>query len=164
VTEIRGFRAVEFYAGNLYVLDPRDNQVWRYYPTASGYDSERKGILEPTTLKDSVALSIDGDVYLLETSGRIRKFSAGREVPFAQDGLDRPLLNATALHASRANKWIYVADAGNRRIVAFDKEGHYQRQFTVEAYGAPRALFVDEGNRVIYFADQTHVFAGTLPD
>jgi hypothetical protein len=162
--DLKGFRAADFYGGNLYVLDPQDSQIWRYLPTYNGFDSERKGILDNVSLKDAVAFSIDGDIYVLEGSGKIRKFSLGREQPFGQAGLDRPLDKATALYAGRQNKHVYVADGGNRRIVVFDKYGDYQRQYPLEHLETVRAVYADEPNRLLYFADGQRVYAATLPD
>jgi hypothetical protein len=162
--DLASFRAVDFYQGNLYVLDPRESQIWRYLPTFNGYDSERKGWLDNVDIHDAITMSIDGDIFILEASGRVRHFSQGRELPFALDGLDRPLLEPTGLYAGRPNKSLYIADTGNRRIVQLDKDGHYLRQFPLDSLNTLRGLYVDEPHHLVYFADSQKVYAATLPD
>ena len=36
--------------GNLYLLDVKSNQVWRYLPGEGGFDSERTGLLDQANL------------------------------------------------------------------------------------------------------------------
>ena len=59
-------------AGNLYVLDRGENQVWRYLPSQGGFDSERAASMARTS--PSGGLAVAQDVYLLDANAGVRRF------------------------------------------------------------------------------------------
>jgi hypothetical protein len=157
-------QAARGFGGNLYVLDPRANQVWRYVPTDNGFDSERRGALPSLDLRDAVDLLVDGDVYVLLRTGRVLKVVSGRSVPFSLDGLDRPMTNATALAGGGANRHLYVADPGNRRIAVFDKaSGRFVRQLTLDDLPPVHSLWVDEAAGRLLLVTDSQVYSAPLP-
>ena len=159
------FRAARGFNGNLYVLDSAAEQVWRYIPTSNGYDSEPRGILEGAQIRDGVDLAVDGNVYVLTASGTVWQFSGEAPKAFRQGKMDRPLASPAALFASPSTKYVYVADRGNGRIVAFDKEGEFRFQVKGEALEGVQGLHVDEGQGRLYFASGQRIFVAaiTLP-
>ncbi len=146
---LRAPQAVETYydAPNLYlyVLDPAENVIKKFQATADGSYTdapEDYRLTDPTiTLRDGVDLAIDGSIYVLLKNGEIVKLFQGKEVDFPQEGLDQPLSNPVAIAISRPDDMskgsVYVADAGNQRIVEFDKAGHFSRQFRPAADKLP---------------------------
>ncbi len=150
--------------GNLYVLDPTANQVWRYYPTENGYDSEMKGILDSCDLKEAVDSAIDGSVYVLLHSGAVLKFTLGRLEDFAQGGIDKPLSTPNAIFCTPDNVFIYVVDAGNQRIVAFRRDGQFQQQLVSEHFGRLQNIFVDENKGRIYVLSDNKLYIASLPE
>ncbi|MBI2911551.1 MAG: hypothetical protein HYY05_05360 [Chloroflexi bacterium] len=138
------FTSAVGFSGNLYVLDPAAHQVWRYFPTEGGYDSEMRGLLESADLTGAVDFAMDGSIYILFGDGRLQRYLVGRQQPFPQDGLDRPLQDATAIYTSSATRSVYVIDRGNRRVVVFDKEGGFRQQLTDQALDKATDLVVDE--------------------
>jgi hypothetical protein len=150
--------------GNLYVLDSRANQVWRYYPTENGYDSEMKGILDSCDLGEAVDSAIDGSVYVLLHSGAILKFTLGRLEDFPQRGIDKPLSTPNAIFCTLDNVFIYVVDAGNQRIVAFRRDGKFQQQLVSEHFGRLQNIFVDENKGRIYVLSDNKLYIASLPE
>lgn len=161
--EWSSFKGALGYNGNLYVLDPRASQVWRYIPTATGYDSERRGILENATIPEALDIAIDGGVYILGSNGTIWKFIEGIQQRFSQAGLDKPLQNPTSLYTSATARYIYVVDSGNRRIVLFNKNGTFYRQYTNEAFDNLRGVYADEEKARMYILNGKKVYLATIP-
>ena len=162
--EWASFQAAEGFAGSLYILDPKASQVWRYLPTDRGFDSERRAMLPSLDLRDAVDLAVDGDVYVLVRTGKVLKFSSGRAQPFSMDGLDKPMLNPVSLFSNPASKAVYVSDAGNKRILAFEKEtGKFLRQFPVPQLPQIHCLWVDEERSIIYLVADTRLYSATMP-
>jgi len=158
------FQTAAGFEGNLYILDPKASQVWRYVPTDNGFDSERRAALPSVDLRDALDLVIDGDVYLLLRDGKVLKFSNGRPHPFSQDGLDRPLLRPVALFADPATKALYVADAGNNRIVVFNKaDGKFLRQYLLPDATAVYDLWVDEGQGTLLMVGDARLYMAKMP-
>ncbi|MCS7003222.1 MAG: hypothetical protein NZ518_10280, partial [Dehalococcoidia bacterium] len=105
--------AIKTYAGSLYVLDPKSNQIWRYLQTAAGFDSEAKGILDGANIRDARDFAIDGAVYVLTESGRIVRVSGGAVSEFDLKTLDKPFNQPIGIVTGVTAKFIYVADPNN---------------------------------------------------
>ena len=46
IDQLGSVDAIATSGGNLYVLDVKENQVWRYLPGQGGFDSERTALLD----------------------------------------------------------------------------------------------------------------------
>jgi hypothetical protein len=156
-------QAIRGYVGNLYILDPKANQVWRYLPNWSGYDTEMKGILEGAQIGDARDFAIDGNIYVLTESGRVWKFVEGVGAEFDLRALDKPLNRPTAIVTGATARGVYVADPNNQRIVVFDKEGRFQRQLVSESFSGLTALAVDEALGKFWFIAGKKLYWAPLP-
>lgn len=166
-------RAVSSYFGNFYVMDTQAQSIKRYLPTVDGYSAPPEEYFLPgveVDLTGAVDMAIDGDVYVLYGSGQIRKFRAGEPVEFALSGLDAPLSNPTAIYTApdELAQYIYVADAGNQRIVQFSKQGVFLRQFKPRAGEATvfdklQAIFVDEIGGKMYILNGNDLYGANVP-
>ena len=159
------------YFGNFYLLDSQANQIFKYLPTADG------GYSNPPTawfqidvdLTGVVDMTIDGYIYLLYADGRILKFMGGELAPFEQTELDEPLRGPTAIFTSpdEETKFLYVADAGNGRIVQFSKEGQFIRQFKAAEAGVLNQLksfHVDEIGSKFYILSGNTLYMANIPE
>lgn len=176
---LRAPQAMEMYydAPNLYlyVLDPAESVIKKFQAMADGYTDapEDYRLTDPTiTLRDGVDLAIDGSIYVLLKNGEIVKLFQGKEVDFPQDGLDQPLSNPVAIAISQPDDMkkgsVYVADAGNQRIVEFDKAGSFVRQFRPAPDKPPfddlRDLVVDSRASRLILLNGTTLYFINLPD
>ncbi|GAI87810.1 unnamed protein product [marine sediment metagenome] len=110
------------------------------------------------TLAD-VALSLYAD-------GRILKFLGGQPAPFELVGLYEPLRNPTALFTNEEANSLYVADAGNKRIVQLTKEGRFLRQFQAgegEAFDQLKGFFASETYHRLYFVSGNKLCVTNMP-
>ncbi len=163
-SEWGSFQAAAGFLGNLYILDPKASQVWRYTPTDTGFDTERRPVLPSVDLRDAVDLAVDGDVYVLFRTGRILKFSGARLQGFTLDGLDQPLSSQGSLFTTATHKYLYAVDQGNRRIAVFDKgDGRFLRQYPTAELGSVHSLWADEPSGRAYLATDAKVYQATLP-
>ncbi|MCB0099153.1 MAG: hypothetical protein KDE46_25650, partial [Caldilineaceae bacterium] len=68
---------------------------------------------------------------------------------------------------NQENSAVYIADAGQERILVFDKEGSYKRQLQA-AEGNPlrdlSGIFVDDATQTIYILTQSALYQHPLPE
>jgi hypothetical protein len=157
------------YMGNLYLADPGANQVWKYTPTANGYEGEPVGWFPADKKPDMsglVSIAIDGHIWLLHSDGRLLKFLSGEQRPFAWSDLPTPLSNPTALAMSQDGDRLYVADPSNARIIEATKEGKFLRQFRARE-GEPlrdvKHLFLDEAKGMFYILTSNQLYKADVP-
>lgn len=147
---IGSFDAVAGSGGNLYVLDLKENQVWRYLPGQGGFDSERTALLDQADLRNATELAVGQDVYVLDTKQGIRRFVGKAEAAFSIAGIDTPLVSPASISVLPGSNRIVVADRGNKRIVVVSAEGAFLRQIVSPAFTDLRAVSVDEGKGLLY--------------
>jgi len=132
------------YDGNLYVLDPKGNQIHRYLPAANGFDSEPNALLgSQVTISNAVALSVQGDVFILADDGKVRRFRNGADATLTLSGIDRPLAAPASITAVPNSDEVYIADSGNKRVVVADREGIFRRQLVSNGFTELRAMAID---------------------
>jgi hypothetical protein len=149
--------------GNLYVLDVKSNQVWRYLPGQSGYDSERTGLLDSATLTNATELAVGQDVYVLDTKAGIRRFVGKTEAPFPLAGIDTPLVSPASLSVLPGSNRLVLADRGNKRIIVVSPEGAFLRQIVSSSFTDLRAVAVDEGKGVLYVLNGNTLLKAAFP-
>lgn len=171
------------YLERLYVLDPPNSTVWKYYPQEAGFivDTEERILtlnadLDLVHAVDIDLYSEDGSLLVVYDDGRIRYYDtrSGRvqwdETELLQNGLAEPLQNPVAaeLIGKGLNASIFVLDAGNGRVIQISRLGTALAQYRAtddrgqDAFvggsdlaiaEAPLRIFVASGNK-LYLAGQ----------
>ena len=133
------------YSERLYLLDPARNQIWRHsdIPIEPEYFASKfPWLLDPgdPDVSSGLDMAIDGNIYVLSRDGSIGVFSnslplADFSLPSADGrslvaGLEDAPSRPVAMAASADGVTLYVADPGQRRVVALDRrDGRLLRQF-----------------------------------
>lgn len=164
-------RAIASFGANIYLLDGQNNQIYRYSPNATGYSNKGVGYFaagQQPVLSKAVDLAIDGDVWVLNDNGSVLRFRAGTPIPFELGVLPSPLKNPVAIYTRPEVDSLYIADAGNQRIVEFDKNGKFVRQF--KPYSEKGDVFrnlqdftVNETKRKLYFVNSDAAYMANIP-
>jgi len=170
-------QALGGYMGNLYILDPLLGRIFKYEPENDAYTNSPGDYVRSGTYVDltgAVDMAIDGHVYLLYADGQVLKLYEGNIVPFAIQGLPTPMKSPCAICASGDPEseddegYLYIADAGNERIVQLTKEGQYVRQFrenTAEGYlGNLQGIHVDETSQRMFIVSNGALWLARVPD
>jgi len=113
------------------------------------------------------SVAIDGSVWLLFPDGRLLKFFAGEQRPFELRGLPEPLSSPADIAVPLESDRIYIADAGNARIIEATKDGRFLRQFRAregDVLRDVRSLFLDEQGAMFYILTSDQLFKANLPE
>lgn len=131
-------KGLQTFAGNLYLLDTANSQIWKYQGTDFGFEDASAYLrLGGADFSKVTSFAIDGAIYVLSSSGHIVKFSGGYAEDFSISGLETPLSNPTSIFTSDETQNIYILDSGNNRVVVLDKKGVYQAQYLLPSLNQP---------------------------
>ena len=84
--------AIAASGGNLYLLDVKSNQVWRYLPGQGGFDSERTGLIDSADLSSANGARGRARTSTCWTTKSGHPAVRGKaEAPFTLAGIDPPL-------------------------------------------------------------------------
>jgi hypothetical protein len=151
----------EAFAGNLYVLDRENNQVWRYSGFPGGF-SEKEAWLGEGFNKDTtqaVAMAIDGAIWTISREGEFKAYSLGAPARFSVVGNPQPFGDVVDLYTTEASNFIYVLDKGESRISIVAKRGEYVGEYIAPEIGGADAFVVDEESGLIFFLAESKLYS-----
>ncbi len=102
------------------------------------------------SLKDAIGLAVDGDIYVLKRNGPVLRFQQGAPADFKLSGIDRALTGPNAIKVVSATSEVYIADAGNKRVVVAGKDGVFKRQLTSNAFTDIRAMAIEPTTGLLF--------------
>ncbi len=151
------------YTNKLYFLDAAGNQIWKYQVQGEGYTKVAPYFETAANINIAGALDfgIDGSVYMLMPGNVIKKYTGGFEnTTFKLASIPTPypaIANITGLYIDQDSK-LYALDAGNSRVLVFDKEGAYVSQLIYSNIENPNNLTVDEKGGFAYLTSGTKIY------
>lgn len=158
------------YNGNLYITDEQAGQVWRYRPTQNGYENAPEPYFaqgKTVGMGGLQEMAIDGNIWLLYSDNRLLKFLGGEQQPFELNELPDEMSAPSSMAVMQAGDKFYVADAGNARILEFDKNGNFQRQLWSregDELKDMRSIYLDETIGALFILTGDKLYKAPIPE
>lgn len=161
----KGIDIKTFNGSLMYLLDPSANAIWKYSRLRNGYSSSTT-YSDQGELSNAVAMTIDGDVYVLLRDGTILRYRKGVTIPFEIKNQPAVALNnPTRIFTLPEAKNLYVLDSSNRRIVVYSKGtggiSQYEKQVVFDTLKPNdiRDFYVDKDEQklVILTSDKAYI-------
>ena len=145
-TDIAG---IDTFLGNVYALNAKTETIDKY---ASGGTTRTSYFTDPSiTLSTPSSFSIDSSIWVLEDSGKIRKFTKGKEDTFTMSGLSKPIGTGGIIYTDEDYSSIYILDPKNNRLLDITKTGEVKNQYASKEFGNVSSFAVDETGKKVYF-------------
>lgn len=155
--------AVTVYNRRLYALDTKSNQIWRYDATKSGFGLGKEWTKDASqNIRDGVDITIDGDLFVLKSSGEIFKFTQGAKVEFTTQGIDPALQGGDEIWTYTDLNNLYILDSKEKRLIILDKTGKLVRQITGMELVAPTGAVIEEPKANAYILDSNKLYQASL--
>jgi len=110
---------------------------------------------------NAISIAIDGSIYVLFSNGSLEKYAGGQKAEFSIVGLDKPIGKPLKVVADANFKQIYVADADEGRIIAFDDDGVLAFQVKPELgseWTALKSFDITSDEKTFYALSGTKVY------
>jgi hypothetical protein len=160
--------AVESFDGNLYFLEPERGQIVKfaagsYAQTPQPWSSTRA----TTDLSLALDFTIDRDIYILLSDGRILDYYQGEmKTSFAPTAVP-PLAGASAIATTEEGRWLYLLDTKEGRIARVGRDGNlagiYKPAEGVQGFANARDIAVDAKTGTVYLLTDEGVVSVRLP-
>ena len=157
---LQSLASLALYNNNLYVLDSKAGQIWKYPPGEKGFN-EPKAWLKTTnpSLLATTILGIDGSIYAISPQGIVQKFDQGRPSAFTAFHSPAPV-NVSKFWTKTASKFMYFLDAPSGRLIVLSKEtGKPLIQYTAPQVVNALDFVVEENAKKIYLLLPEGVFS-----
>lgn len=169
---------VATYSKFIYLLDPINNQIWKYTRNRDNYSSAI-AYNENADLTNAVSLAIDGDLWVLvndndgEMVNDIVRIRKGEKKTLAISDLPAETWqNPKKIFTNDDLKFIYVLDQDAKRILRFYKDPPeagtehrtlvYNMQYFFEGLNEVRDFWVDSAEQKLYVIDGQKVYEVTI--
>ncbi|HRY36475.1 MAG TPA: hypothetical protein P5230_01165 [Candidatus Magasanikbacteria bacterium] len=147
------------YNSRLYILDTLNNQIYRHDAIASGYGLGKEWIKSQNTdIKNGISFAIDGDLFLVKGQGEILKFTNGELQTFNLPDLKPVLQNSAKIWTYSEDKYLYILDSKEKRLIVLNKDGTLKNQYTSDQFEEPSDMIIEEKNKIAYILDKGRVF------
>jgi hypothetical protein len=156
---------VKSYSSKIYVLDPGENQIWKYQRGTSAYGSASAYLSEEVDVSDAISFAIDGNLWVLNEDGSMTKLLSGDEVEFFIN--EAPLDSvegAVKLYTELEINQLYLIDAANDRLLIYNKSSRtedltYSQQYILDGLrGDLVDMYVDKDRDVIILVTDTALY------
>ncbi len=163
-------RRLKIWRGNLYVLDPGANQIWRYTPTGGSYASPPQEYFagqQRPNISQAVDFAIDnnGAIYVLLQNGQMSKYVSGEVQSFAfaafPSGQELGLANGMFLSTNPIAQSIYIASQPNRTIYEVTQAGTFMnsyRTYNESRFDSLLGVIAEPNLQVVYALSGNSVF------
>jgi type II secretory pathway pseudopilin PulG len=156
---------VQSYNKYVYVLDPVENQIWKYerqrsaYTVASAYN-------QGADLSRAVSFAIDGAIYVLSDDGTIQKLFRGEKQDFSfREMPSTPLAGQNIkIFTTDELDYLYVLDPDNARILVFTKGDRFATYKKQVLFGVSdvRDFTVDPSGQKINIVTKNKIYEFSL--
>lgn len=155
-------KLIYLYAGNLYLIDKVDNQIFRFAGSGKSFAPKSEWLAPGVEIDFSkvVDMTIDGSIWTLSESGKVTKFTNGNPQSMSLSGIVETLENSTAIYTNENLKNVYILDKNKGRVVVIDKSGEFKLQYVNEEFKKAIDIVVSEaeqkaillmGGKLIFF-------------
>lgn len=145
-----------------YILDTEANQIFKYLKTDNGFNKEIPWLNEKVDLKNTSSLSIDGSVYLLNSSNQVQKFFMGKSQKITLDNPYPSLTKPTTIFTTTDLNHLYILEPSQKRILVYTKEGKLKKQIVSEKFIDLKDLTVNQKESAIFILDQDKIIEAGL--
>ncbi|MFH1481972.1 MAG: hypothetical protein ABIE46_00440 [Patescibacteria group bacterium] len=149
------FVDAKIFNNKLYCLDPKNNQVIRFNKTGDKFTSTTNWLNNNIDLTGAISMDIDGSIYILKNNGELSKFIKGKKEDFSLETIEPVLTQATKIMLSQ--KYIYILDTTDKRLIVFDKSGKFINQYVSNKFDNLKDFTVNETAKKIYFLNNTSI-------
>jgi serine/threonine protein phosphatase PrpC len=152
------------YNDRLYILDSKNNQIYKHTRTISGYSKGLTWVKEGEfDLSNAISITIDGEIYILNKDGGIIKFLNGYFKDFSLQQPSNSATSPTKVFTKIDYKYLYILDPQNNRLLVFNKQtGEFINQYISENFTDMQDIYVDETNKKIFLLCGSKIYGVVL--
>ncbi len=144
--------AADSWFGSIYLLDPAQEEIWKFPAISEGLGSGRAWLKTKSGLDfaNLVDMGIDGNIWLLAESGQFYKYLSGEKEEINLDlpsGIGKAGYLGVAQEAERIGFW----DGENNIIWLFSKSGSFVARQPVDINNLQDIAISPDGSKVYLF-------------
>jgi len=145
------------YLGNIYSIE--GGKIIKYITSGDEITSSTWG--EDASLTGAKNITVAYSIYVVSGQNDLVVFTQGEKTNFSITGLDTPLNKVTDMAVDVNFDYIYLADAGNNRVVVLDTKGNFVKQLKANdnvSWSDIKSIAVNADETKMYLLNGSKVF------
>lgn len=112
------------FANNIYLLDKKNDEIFKYIPTESGYSAKISYFQtgQSINLENATSMAVDFSVYILDKT-KVWKYTSGVKDDLTLDPNKNLVFERLVRIYKQDTNFLYVLDPPISRVIAYDKNG-----------------------------------------
>ena len=166
--EISEIKDLFVYNGRIYILEPLNNQVYKFTKTIDGFGREEAWIQDNANISDALCFAADGAIYVFKKSGQIFKFYQNKRIDFALDDIE-PVLSVQnpsiidsyktiKLFTDTDMRYLYLLDGPSKRLIIYSKKGQLIKQITSPVFIDLKDFIVNRAETKAWLLNGTKIY------
>lgn len=148
------------FGDNLYLINPEKRAIYRYTRGEKSYNEPTNWLKTPLDFDYQLItdMIIDGDVWLSNQRGEIRRYVSGQEQRFVIDGLETPFSGSLYLATLVDLDKLYVLEPNQHRLVVLNKSGQFIRQIDSSSLSTATQIFISEQENSLFVVSGSMIY------
>lgn len=139
------------YGGSIYILDKTENQIFKLAAEQKKAWIKQAGI----DLSSAVSMSIDGNIYVLNSGGIISKFTSGKlKASFQIAGLEKP----EKIFVQAEGDKLAILDPSAKKIVITAKNGELLSRLKSDCFDDLKDVYIDSSTNGMYVLNGNKIY------
>ena len=155
VPENSNIIAAGTYLTYLYLVDAKNNQIYRYPRAGNGFGAATNWLKDTIDLSQISDIALSDNIFATDNT-TVTKLFKGKKVDFNLEAAATPITPAK-LWTKRDSQSLYVLDTKNSRIIKLDLNGNILAQYYNSEIANAIDFTIDEQNNTAYFATPTAI-------
>ena len=151
-----------FYNNRLYLLDNQSNQIYKHNQGTESFNKGEEWIKDNTDIINATSLAIDGNIYVSNNAGQIKKFYTGVLTEFNLEAIDPIIKNIDKIYTDITINEIYILDNTSKRIIIINKDGKLINQFYFPTLSVMNDFVIDGSAQKVYIQSVNKIISLNL--
>src|SRR3989344_7299494 len=132
----------------LYALQNENLFITKHAKSLTGFARGAAWLKEPINLNETVAIAIDGNLYVTNASGEIKKMYNGRLAEFNQERPEPKITSVNKIWTSENTRLLFIANNPDARLIIYDKKGAVISQLRFNNTKSIKDFFINDSARI----------------
>lgn len=156
---------MSLFGNRLYMFDAAINNITVFNKTLRGFSGGTPWITDSNFPAASIrGLTVDGNIYTLNTDGSIHRLFKGAPADFTLDSIEPPLTGAQKIFTNEDAQNLYILDQSEKRIAIFTKKGGLVKQIFFAKDSVLQDMAIDDKEATLYALEGAKVIAISLAE
>jgi len=157
-------REISHFRNYFYLFDKNKGEIIKYKLSNKEVSNPILWFKEREEGKGAVSMAIDGSIYLLFPEGKIKRYTIGS----LKEEIDPPetfpkIKNATKIFTSKDNKYLYLIEPFQKRVIVIKKTGEIVKEYQSEQFKNLKDIWATPQDKTIYLLSENKIFKIELP-